>query len=131
MIRLKREHLDEIIEHARREEVCGILAGRDGVVSRVYHGTNVAASPTVRYEMEPTQQLEIMRELEDEGQQMVAIYHSHPHSQAYPSRTDRDLAYYPDCVYIIVSLARPDEPVARAYRLRDKRIEEEEVAVDG
>ena len=128
------EQVLEILAHASEgapEEVCGILAGRDGRVLRVYRGTNIAESPLVRYEMEPRQQLEIMQAIEAAGEHMVGIYHSHPQSSAYPSRTDQSLAYYPDCVYVIVSLAQPSAPVLRAFRLVDGMIDEEELIIDG
>ncbi len=134
MLSIARDHLEAILAHAAEgapDEVCGILAGRDGVVVRVYRGANVAASPRVRYELDPHQQLAILREIEESGQQMVGIYHSHPHSEAFPSRTDLDLAFYPESTYVIVSLAQPDRPVVRAFRLRDGAIEEEELITDG
>jgi proteasome lid subunit RPN8/RPN11 len=134
MLRIGREHLAEMVAHAREgapEEVCGILAGRAGAVTRVYRGTNVAANRRVRYEMDPARQLEAMAEIDAKGEHMVGIYHSHPRSTAYPSRTDQNLAFYPDSVYVIVSLADPNVPVVRGFRLRDNTIEEEEVVIDG
>ncbi len=134
MLSIGKNHLETILAHAAAEapnEVCGILAGRDGVVARVYRGINVAANPRVRYELDPQQQLAILREIEDSGQQMLGIYHSHPHSEAYPSRTDLELAFYPDSAYVIVSLAQPDRPVVRAFRMRNGAVEEEELVVDG
>jgi len=134
MLRISEEQLAEILAHAREgapEEVCGILAGREGTARRIYRGRNVAPNPRVRYEMEPRQQLEIMQEIEANGEAMVAIYHSHPHSAAFPSHTDQELAFYPDTLYVIVSLADAEQPVVRAFRLRDHKVEEEELIVDG
>ncbi|MHB1413717.1 MAG: desampylase [Chloroflexota bacterium] len=132
MLHIHQDYLAEILDHARAGapgEVCGVLAGRDGHVTRVYRGQNIADNPRVRYEMDPRQQLDIMREVEENGEQMVAIYHSHPHSSAYPSRVDQSLAFYPDSVYIIVSLA-DSRPVVRAFRMVGKKIEEEEIMID-
>ncbi|MHB1006252.1 MAG: M67 family metallopeptidase [Chloroflexota bacterium] len=133
MLRIRKRHYDEIVTYASQgapEEVCGILAGRDGVVSRVYPGRNVAPNPRVRYEMDPRQQFEAMREIETEGQHMVGIYHSHPHSPAYPSHLDKELAFYPDSLYVIVSLAEEDAPVMRAFCLAGGQVSEEELSVD-
>lgn len=64
------------------------------------------------------------RELPAQGMEIVAIYHSHPVSPAYPSQTDLDLAFWPEAVYIICSLADPDSPVVRGFRLRDGAVTE-------
>lgn len=112
------------------EEVCGILSGEDHTVRRVYRGINAAADRLVRYEMDPRQQLEIMRQIDADGEEMVAIYHSHPRSSAYPSRIDLELAYYPDSAYVIVSLSEPGKPEVRAYRIKDGTVTEEPIIVD-
>ncbi len=133
-MRMSQEHVDEILAHAREgepREVCGILAGRQGTVQRVWRGRNIAPEPLVRYELDPQQQLDIMQAIEAAGEEMVGIYHSHPRSAAYPSRTDQALAYYPDSVYVIVSLADPALPAVHAYRLLDGKIEREELIIDG
>lgn len=132
MLRLKPAQVAEMLAHAREgapEEICGLLAGKDGQVLRVYRGTNIAASRRVRYELEPRQQLEIMLAIEAAGEQMIGIYHSHPMSPAYPSCTDQALAFYPESVYVIVSLAEPKNPMLMAYRLLDGKIEEEELTI--
>jgi proteasome lid subunit RPN8/RPN11 len=69
------------------------------------------------YVMDPREQLRIMDEIDDAGQDLVAIYHSHTRSAAYPSRTDVELAFYPDTAYLIVSLADRDRPEIRAFRI--------------
>ena len=132
MLKIDKRLYAEIIAHASQgapEEVCGILAGKDGVVSRVYPGRNVATNPRLRYEMDPQQQFEAMREIETAGEHMVGIYHSHPHSPAYPSHVDKELAFYPDSVYVIVSLAQ-NPPLARAFRIADSQVSEEELSLD-
>jgi proteasome lid subunit RPN8/RPN11 len=134
VLRISRSHLDDILAHARAgqpQEVCGILAGSQGRVQRVWRGRNISAEPLVRYELDPQQQLEIMQAIEAAGEEMVGIYHSHPRSAAYPSRTDQALAYYPDSVYVIVSLSNPEVPAVHAYRLLEGKIEDEELIIDG
>ncbi|MHB1131927.1 MAG: M67 family metallopeptidase [Chloroflexota bacterium] len=130
MLRLSFQQIQQIIDHARRgapDEVCGILAGKGKSVSRVLPGKNVAANPRVRYLLEPQQQLDMFKEMEAAGEEMVGIYHSHPRTSAYPSPTDQDMAYYPHSAYLIISLANPLSSVVHAYRLVDGRIEEEEI----
>jgi proteasome lid subunit RPN8/RPN11 len=117
---LRREHLDDIVRHAHEgapEEVCGLLPGRDGTVTRVIRGQNVAANPRVRYELDPNQQYAAFREMEDQGESMLGIYHSHPFSPAFPSSIDLEMAFYPGSIYVIVSLVDPHRPQIRAFRL--------------
>ena len=65
-----------------------------------------------------------MQEMEERGEDLVAIYHSHTASAAYPSQTDVNLATYPDAVYVIVSLEEADTPEVRGYWIRDGQIED-------
>ncbi len=69
-------------------------------------------------------------EIEEQGWELGAIYHSHTRSEAYPSQTDVNLAFYPDALYVIVSVRKPDDPQVRAFRIADERIEEVGLAVE-
>jgi proteasome lid subunit RPN8/RPN11 len=113
---------------ARPEEACGLLAGRDGRVDRVYPLPNAERSP-VRYLAEPQAQVDAMLEIEERGHEIVGIYHSHLDAPAYPSPTDVALAAYPDAVYLIVSLADVDSPVLGAFRIQDSTVEEVDIAI--
>jgi [CysO sulfur-carrier protein]-S-L-cysteine hydrolase len=129
---LSREHLDSIIDHAKAEspnEVCGIIAGHEGQTVKVYAGKNVEQNSDTRFSMDPQQQFGIMQEMAANGWEMMAIYHSHPTSPAYPSETDVNLAYYPDAVCLIVSLAI-SPPEARAFRIVDGMISNEQLIVN-
>ena len=100
------EQVAEIVAHARAEyphEACGLLGGRDGRVEKVYPLPNAEHSP-VRYLADPEAQYQAMMEIEERGWEIVAIYHSHPDSPAYPSATDLEMAYYPDSICLIISL---------------------------
>jgi proteasome lid subunit RPN8/RPN11 len=117
---------DEIIAHARAglpNEACGILAGRDGRVERFYPAESDEPSPYY-YRIEARDQIRIMNAIDDAGLDLVGIYHSHTSSPAYPSRTDAEQAFWPDAVYVIVSLAEPESDV-RGYRIHDMAITEE------
>lgn len=105
---------NEIIVHAREgkpSEVCGLIAGKDGSAVKLWRTTNNDRTPKVRYNVEPLELLRVLREIESNGWTLLAIYHSHPATEAYPSATDVGLAYYPETVYIIVSLAGQTEAV--------------------
>jgi len=117
---------DEIIAHARAglpNEACGILAGRDGRVERFFPAESDEPSPYY-YRIEARDQIRIMNAIDDAGLDLVGIYHSHTSSPAYPSRTDAEQAFWPDAVYVIVSLAVPEADV-RGYRIHDMAITEE------
>jgi proteasome lid subunit RPN8/RPN11 len=120
-LRVPGEILDAMVDHCRSvfpNEACGILAGSDGDILRIYKMTNAEPSP-VSYLMDPAEQFRVLKEMRGEGTVMVAIYHSHPVSQPVPSATDINLAYYPDSVYIIVGLLDFDRPDIRAFRISD------------
>lgn len=79
--------------------------------------------------MDPKEQLAAFKDMDTVGLDLVAIYHSHTHTPAYPSRTDVAKAYYPDAAYVIISLANRDAPDIRAFRVVDGQITEESVIV--
>jgi proteasome lid subunit RPN8/RPN11 len=139
MVQAGREfHLDgqthaALIEHARSDfpyEVCGLLAGRDGQLTKQYRIPNAARSMTF-YNMDPKALLAAMNEMDDNEWDLVGIYHSHTHTEAYPSATDVELAFYPDAVYVIVSLQDHERPHVRAFDIVDGVITERSVVVDG
>ena len=130
-LRVRRDHVDHIIAQAREEapnECCGMMGGRGEVVEEVFPGRNKDQSPKTYY-MDPEDQFKADREIEKRGWELVGIYHSHPHTDAYPSKTDVARALYPDARYVIVSLRDPDTPQLRAFRIVDGRITEEEVVI--
>jgi [CysO sulfur-carrier protein]-S-L-cysteine hydrolase len=110
----------ELVDHAIADlpnECCGMIAGSDGEATRVLRAANTEGSPFM-YVMDPREQLRIMDEIEASGEDLLAIYHSHTRSAAYPSRTDVDLAFFPETLYLIVSVADRDAPEIRAFRIR-------------
>jgi proteasome lid subunit RPN8/RPN11 len=111
----------EIIAHARSgypEEVCGLIAGSHGEGRELYRAQNLAATPRTAYVMDVAT---LARQIEfaDRGQELAAIYHSHPAGPDTPSPSDIAQAFYPHAVYLICSLRRPEQPVLRAFRIRD------------
>lgn len=108
-----------IIAHSRAgkpEEVCGVLRGKGVHVAEAIRGRNIAPERIENYEVDP-QTLLLQFEFEDQGEEMMGIYHSHPVSVAYPSATDAWNAHYPECIYFICSLEHDAAPVIRAFRM--------------
>jgi len=119
-----------MFSHAKKElpnEACGILAGDNGQVVKFFPAINAEHSPT-RYVVDPQDQLRILNELHECGWDLLGIFHSHTHTQAYPSSTDVSLAAnWPDAIYLIASL-QSDPPVLRAFRVNDGQVTEEELS---
>jgi proteasome lid subunit RPN8/RPN11 len=116
------------------DEACGLLAGPvetdaepTGVVSTVYPCTNADASART-YTVDSRELLHAMRDAESRHEDLIGVWHSHTHSDAYPSDTDVRQALEPSWIYVLVSLKHA-EPVLRAYRIRDAVIEECEVVL--
>ncbi len=101
-----------------------MLAGVAGRVTRILPAANVAENPAVEYLMDPHDQLRHFRTIEEQGLELLGIYHSHPTSPAYPSLTDLSMACYPEAVYVIVSLMKSDAPTLRAFRIVDREVSE-------
>jgi proteasome lid subunit RPN8/RPN11 len=136
MFQIDRPTYDTLVAHARAEypnEACALLAGPPadgGRVEKTFTLPNAEASPTF-YVVEPKAQLEAMNEMDDRGWDLVGIFHSHTFTEAYPSRTDVELAAYPDATYLILSLADQDAPELRAFHIRDRQVREVTVRVSG
>jgi proteasome lid subunit RPN8/RPN11 len=131
MLKIPQDIYDDIIAHARQGfplEVCGILGGRDSVVSAIYRMTNTDAS-NEHFMMDPREQFAVVKELRTRGLAMAAIYHSHPESPARPSAEDIRLALTPDVSYAIVSLLEPDNPVLKSFRISAGTVTPEEIDI--
>ena len=125
-VRITRTALDAVLAHARREpdlECCGLLAGRGGAISAVLPAKNALASATA-FEIAPAELFALFRHMRELGLDHLGIYHSHPAGGNAPSPRDIERAYYPDAAYVIVS-PRLDSPrPARAFAIREHRVEE-------
>jgi proteasome lid subunit RPN8/RPN11 len=124
VIALRHSHVDEIVAHAREaapHECCGLIGGTSGGTAQtIYRTRNVAADPLVTYEAAPEDLFAAQRAMRECGEQLLAIYHSHPRSSdPEPSATDVRLAYYPSAVYFIVGLGE-SEPCLRAFRISER-----------
>jgi proteasome lid subunit RPN8/RPN11 len=123
VISLKRSHVSEVVAHAREaapNECCGLIGGvSDEHARSIYRMKNIAGDPLVSYEAAPEDLFAAQRTMRERGEDLLAIYHSHPRSKApEPSATDVRLAYYPTAVYLIVGLGN-SEPCIRAFRISE------------
>jgi proteasome lid subunit RPN8/RPN11 len=126
-MRLTRGQLEQLIAQARTDapnETCGVINGKDGRALKIYPMKNVDAEPRTRYNCAPQELWNAFHEIEENGWEHLAIYHSHPATAAYPSPTDIARAFYPDAVYLVVSLMNPAQAVVRGFRIVDGRVTE-------
>ena len=136
MTQVERRFVDEMVAHAREDlpnECCGILAGRDGQVLKLYRMTNLAASP-FRFDMDPAEIVKVDAEAGDNDWELLAIYHSHTRSEAYPSDTDVRIAggtaqLWPDVRYVLVSLMDKANPQVRSFDITDGVVTEEQLEI--
>jgi proteasome lid subunit RPN8/RPN11 len=122
-ISFQRFLVDQIIRHAREcapHECCGLIGGMtDGRAQTVYPTRNAAADPLITYEASPEDLFAAQRSMRERGEQLLAIYHSHPRSaDPEPSATDVRLAYYPSAVYLIVGLGG-EQPNLGAFHISE------------
>ena len=125
--------LSAIVAHARRDhpdEACGVVAGPAGsdLPTRHIAMDNAARSMTF-YEFDSMEQLRVWREMDDNDEEPVVIYHSHTATEAYPSRTDISFAGEPAAHYLLVSTRDPDREEVRSFRIVDNVVTEEEVNI--
>lgn len=131
MFELESAYFGQMVEHGLREfpnEACGLVAGKDGRAVEVFAVRNADASPAT-YRLDAREQLRVFEEMDEEGWNLLAIYHTHTHSEARPSETDRRQAFYPEAHYLVLSLSDREEPVLRAFRIVDGEVEEEGVSI--
>ena len=125
--------VDAIVAHARRDhpdEACGVVAGPIGsdLPTRLIAMDNAARSMTF-YEFDSMEQLRVWREMDDNDEEPVVIYHSHTATQAYPSRTDVSFAGEPGAHYLLVSTREPESEEIRSFRIVDGVVTEEKVNI--
>ncbi len=120
--------LERLIAQARADapnETCGLIGGKDGRALQIYPLKNVDDNPRIRYLADPQDLLRAVREVEEaHNWEVLAIYHSHPASPAYPSPTDVERAFYPDAIYILISLRNPELADVRGFKIQEAKITE-------
>ena len=134
MITLRNVQVQEIVAHARQStpfECCGLIGGANDRATSIHPLRNVASDPQTAYEAAPEELFAAQRRMRECGEQLLAIYHSHPRAtEPVPSETDVRLAYYPAATYLIIGLAGA-KPIMRGFRIseRDKTWQRVEYAV--
>ena len=137
MLAISQSLVDEIIAHAKRDhpdEACGVIAGPEGSdrPERFVPMINAAGSPTF-YEFDSTELLTLYKQMWDNGEEPIVVYHSHTATEAYPSRTDIKLANEPGAHYVLVSTREhgnnPGPVEFKSYRIVDGEVTEEEVQI--
>jgi [CysO sulfur-carrier protein]-S-L-cysteine hydrolase len=126
-MRVPSEIYEQLMAHAEQDapnECCGLIGGRDGAATTLYRARNAEASP-LRYRIADQEVFDVRKQIEEKGEDLVAIYHSHTASPAYPSQTDINLAFWewskdgqteralawPGTIYLIASLAEGEKPL--------------------
>ena len=131
MVQVLRSVYDGMIAHALEErphECCGLLGGKNGVITHQFRATNIAENKHVRYEVDGAEVIRILHEIEAAEMEHLGIYHSHPRSEGYPSATDRRLAAY-DVVYFVVGFSGGQHPQTGAFRIHKDDIDAEATVV--
>jgi proteasome lid subunit RPN8/RPN11 len=135
-VTIPRAIVEKLFAHARETqpaECCGLAGGRGASVESIYRLRNVALDPARSYEGEPRELFDAQRRMRERGEELIAIYHSHPRaSEPVPSESDVRLAYYPKALHLIIGLAGA-QPTLRAFRLfeEERRWERVEYEVAG
>ena len=128
---LPRALYEALLEEARRSlpnECCGLLGGHGEQATRILPATNALASPTA-YDIAVPELIRLFRCLRAEKLDLVGIYHSHPASDNFPSRRDRELAFYPETAYVIVSPQSEARLPVRGFLIREGEVEELRVEI--
>jgi proteasome lid subunit RPN8/RPN11 len=110
-------------QHQPETETCGLLGARNGEAVRYYPVKNIAADPATRFEMDPQQQIDVMKTLRNNDEQLLAIVHSHPHSPPVPSAADMEEYGYPDAYYLIVSMDVKGVLEMRGYKQQNSSMQ--------
>lgn len=124
-VRITKDVYESMLADARgtpTQECCGLLAGREGVISEIYAARNALESAT-EFEIAPQELFGIFRAMREAGLEHMGIYHSHPRGPATPSARDIERAYYPDAAYFVISVE------AKAFVIREGRVEELQIRI--
>jgi proteasome lid subunit RPN8/RPN11 len=131
LFNLDKKYADEMKAHSHAEapnECCGILAGVNDRVIKLYRTTNTEHSP-YRYRIDPREMLAIYKEIQENRWQLLGVYHSHPHTEAFPSPTDMKSNVLPGSIYFIISLSNPDQVVIRGFHILKGKITETQLRI--
>lgn len=126
-VQLSRKITNQLLHSAQispEQEVCGLIGSKNNVAHCCYPITNTAKTPATRFQLDEKQQISAMASMREKGENLYAIYHSHPTAAAEPSATDIKMASYPDAVHLIISLNTKGVLEIRAFSIIDQAVEE-------
>ncbi len=129
-IKIPQKIKQQMLQHARKElpyEACGIISDSPRQEAKRFYPARNELQSKSRYHVHPEDLYRIFTEIEKRGHEIWGIFHSHPDFPAYPSETDLDQAYYPQAYYLIASFIDSEHPRLRAFRIRNRKIEEVEI----
>ncbi len=131
-VEIPRFLVNQLLHHAQSadgKEICGLISSKEGQPVRVYPVRNIASIPQCRYQMDPAEQIDALRRIREKGEELFAIYHSHPASPARPSAIDIAEAGYPEALYLIISLSTKGVLEMRGYRINANNVSEITLAI--
>ena len=105
-------------------EICGLVGGKNGIPSTCYPISNIAEQPQQRFLLDAKQQIAAMSDMRNQGEELFAIYHSHPKAPAQPSIHDLEAATYPDALYLIISLNIKGVLEMRGFKINQQKAQE-------
>ena len=105
-------------------EVCGLIGGKNGLPTHCYPVKNTAENPQQRFLLDAGEQISAMAKMRELGEDLFAIYHSHPAAPAQPSTTDLEMSAYPEALYLIISLNTKGILEMRGFRINQKTAQE-------
>ncbi|MGZ5050638.1 MAG: Mov34/MPN/PAD-1 family protein [Methylobacter sp.] len=126
-IQIPRKLANQLLQLAQLSpdfEVCGIISSKNGIPHGCYPITNIAEQPQQRFLLDPSQQIAAMATMRESGEELFAIYHSHPTAPAIPSQTDVALASYPDAFHLIISLNTKGILEMRGFKITQQSTQE-------
>lgn len=126
-IKIPLKIIHQLLEHAQssvESEVCGVLGGVEGIAVSCYPVENAHPNPRTKFRLDASEQIAAFKTLREKDEQLFAIYHSHPTSEAYPSVTDLAQSHYPETLCLIISLKTKGVLEIRGFYLIDRKIEE-------
>jgi len=133
LFNLDKKYADEMLAHAvsaALNECCGILAGINNNVVKLYRTTNTERSPS-KYKINSQEMFSIYKEISENRWELLGVYHSHVHTEAYPSPTDVKSALLPESIYFIISLRDPERVVIRGFLIKKGKVTEIELRITG
>ena len=131
-IHLPRTIVNKLLSQAQSHadiEVCGLISAKAGQAENVYPVDNISLDKQHLFEMDPKNQIQAMKAMRENNEQLFAIYHSHPDTAAEPSIKDIAQSSYPETLYLIISLSTKGVLQIKGFYIRDNNIEAVELAI--